>query len=72
MSGKERKTSVRSNLKRCPLMKIVKKEFVKDGEGNIVGEVMEESFSDCYRSFCMAWNSENNTCMYFSAEEDED
>ncbi len=70
---KDRKTEYISNLKRCPLLKITKKIFVRDNKGNIVSEETEESFSDCFRSFCMAWDDENKACTYFDMEiEDEE
>ena len=74
--GKERKTSVRSNLKRCPLLKITKTIRVLSDEGVVVSEEKEESFNDCYKTFCEAWDVEAKKCTYFEAdieeEDDED
>jgi hypothetical protein len=71
-----KKTAVRSNLKRCPLLKITKRVTVKSDNDEILEEVIEEeSFSDCYKTYCMAWNAEQKCCTYFGfdiVEEEEE
>lgn len=58
-------TEYKSNLKRCPLIKVTKKEYKRDCRGDIIEEITAEEFNDCYKSFCMAWDSKNNKCTYF-------
>ena len=54
------------------MLKITKEIEIKDDEGNVIGKEIEESFNDCYRSFCMAWDTENKACTYFFPEAEED
>lgn len=55
---------VKSNLIRCPLLKITRKETLPDGTCLII-----EEFNDCYKSYCAAWDSEKQTCTYFTVAE---
>jgi len=64
---RQRLSKTKSNIKRCPLLKITKRIVNKDGSE----EIMEE-FNDCYQSFCMAWNDKDKCCTYFDLGKDEE
>lgn len=71
MPGKKTR-EVKSNLRRCPLLKITKRTVSKDGTEETI-----EEFNDCYMSYCMAWDNKQQCCTYFSfdlaeATEDDD
>ena len=69
---------IKSNLKRCPLIKITRVSIKKDEKGDLVYQETSEEFNDCYRDYCMAWDPNTKTCTYFQSEllaqeeEDED
>ncbi len=56
---------VKSNYKRCPLLTITKKQCTYDSEGRMTGEETWTEFNDCYKSYCMAWDSENGGCKLY-------
>jgi hypothetical protein len=66
--GRKDNVKIKSNLKRCPLLKITKRVINKE-DG--VEEVYEE-FNDCYKTFCMAWDDTTKSCIYFPPEEEEE
>ena len=67
---------IKTNLKRCPILTVTKKNYKYNGDKLIQEETVVE-FNDCYRSFCMAWDNENCTCKIYpdfevvDVEEDE-
>lgn len=62
---------IKSNLKRCPLIKVKRKSMKRDDRGDIVFEEVVEEFNDCYKSFCMAWDEKTKSCAYFQTEVEE-
>jgi len=54
-----------TNVKRCPHIKIVKKEMSYDND-KLVSETISEEFNDCYGKFCMAWDDKLKVCMLLS------
>lgn len=63
MPKPERK--LKTNLRRCPLLKITYEEVEADGKST---KVIEE-FQECYQSFCMAWHGTG--CSYFEPRQDQ-
>ena len=57
--------NVKSNLRRCPLLNITKKLCRYDEEGRLMSEEVVTEFNDCYKSFCMAWDIENEGCKLY-------
>lgn len=56
---------IKSNQRRCPLLKHTKKEIKYDKDGRVMGEVTVEELNDCYGKYCMAWREKTNSCSYF-------
>lgn len=56
---------VKSNQRRCPLLKVSTKLCKYDDKGNLVLEEQTIEFNDCYQSFCMAWDTENKNCKVY-------
>jgi len=56
---------VKTNQRRCPLLKISKTTCRYDSEGNKIAEDTVVEFNDCYQSFCMAWDKENGNCKLY-------
>lgn len=56
--------TVKTNMKRCPHIKIHRKEIKYEGD-KIVSEIIIEEFNDCYGKGCMAWDDKNKTCKIF-------
>lgn len=65
------KKHVRSNLKRCPLLKITRVENTYDDKGNLIKSETIEDFNDCFKSFCTAWDTKTNRCSYFDVSPSE-
>jgi hypothetical protein len=66
---------IKSNLVRCPYLKIKTKEIFYGESGEVIKETIQEEFQDCYKTFCAAWDKENNRCNYLfieSSEEDDE
>ena len=56
---------IRSNLKRCPLLKVTKRECEYDSEGRLISEEVREEFSDCYKTYCAAWDELSSCCKIY-------
>lgn len=56
---------VRSNIRRCPLLKHTRKEYKYDKDGKVIAEHTIEELNDCYGPYCMAWREKTKTCSYF-------
>lgn len=54
----------KSNIKRCPHMKIFKKEISYEN-GAPSSETTTEEFNDCYGPFCMAFDEKLKICKIF-------
>ncbi len=55
----------KSNIKRCPYIKVHKKEIVYDSHNRIIGETVTEELNDCYKNYCMAYDITTHTCKIF-------
>ena len=53
------------SIRRCPLIKVTKKEIIYNSEGIPTSETITEELNDCYKQYCMAWNEKSCSCMYF-------
>lgn len=56
---------VKDNLKLCPFLKIKKIEIERDSTGKIIKKSYSETYNDCQKYFCMAWNAAAKQCAYF-------
>ena len=62
----KRTKKIKSNVQRCPYLKVTKKTTNKDsGE-----ETTTEEFNDCYKTFCVAWDNDKKKCEYLQREAD--
>jgi len=71
---------IKANFRRCPLLTVTKKQYDYDSHGNLLKEEQATEFNECYKGFCMAWDTENKTCKVYpdfeivpeASDEDED
>jgi len=61
MSEKKKSTKrIKSNISRCPYLKVTRKTVNPETKE----EITVEEFNDCYKTFCVAWSKELEICTY--------